>query len=56
MHIAIVPVLLGSDERLFDDLGPSTSNYRCVEHVCSPALTHVRIARTGRDFAGGLQR
>ncbi|MGD0394700.1 MAG: dihydrofolate reductase family protein [Acidimicrobiales bacterium] len=56
MHIAIVPVLLGSGERLFDDLGPSTGNYRCVEHVCSPAVTHVRIARTGRDAVGGLQR
>jgi len=49
MHLAIVPVLLGSGERLFDDLGPSTGNYRCVEHACSPAVTHVRIARTSRD-------
>lgn len=49
MHLAIVPVLLGSGERLFDDLGPSTDNYRCVEHVCSPAVTHVRFARTGSD-------
>ena len=56
MHIAIVPVLLGSGERLFDDLGLSTGNYRCVEHVCSPAVTHVRIARSGRDVVGGLQR
>jgi dihydrofolate reductase len=49
MHLAIVPVLLGSGERLFDDLGPSTGNYRCVEHVCSPAVTHFRIARTTGD-------
>jgi len=55
MHIAIVPVLLGSGERLFGDLGPSTDNYRCVEHVCSPAVTHIRIARTSRDVVGGLQ-
>ena len=55
MHIAIVPVLLGSGERLFDDLGPSTGNYRCVEHVCSPALIHVRIAQAGRGVDGGLQ-
>jgi dihydrofolate reductase len=46
LHLVIVPVLLGSGERLFDDLGPSTGNYRCVEHVCSPAVTHVRVART----------
>jgi dihydrofolate reductase len=54
MHIAIVPVLLGRGERLFDDLGPSTDNYRCVERVCSPAVTHIRIARTSRDVVGGL--
>jgi dihydrofolate reductase len=55
MHIAIVPTLLGSGERVFDDLGPSTGNYRCVEHVCSPALIHVRIAQAGRGVDGGLQ-
>jgi dihydrofolate reductase len=49
MHLAIVPVLLGSGELLFDDLGPSTDNYRCVEHLCSPAVTHVRFARTRGD-------
>jgi dihydrofolate reductase len=49
LHLAIVPVLLGSGERLFEDLGPSTDNYHCVEHACSPAVTHVRIKRTGRD-------
>jgi dihydrofolate reductase len=49
MHLAVVPVLLGSGERLFDDLGSSTGHYRCVEHISSPAVTHVRIARTGGD-------
>jgi len=48
MHLAVVPVLLGSGERLLDDLGPSASNYHCVEHVCSPAVTHVRLARSSR--------
>ena len=38
MHIAIVPVLLGGGERLFDDLGPSAGNYRCVEHVVRQPL------------------
>ena len=54
LHLAIVPVLLGAGERLFDDLGPGAGNYRCIEHVCSPAVTHVRLARTGRDVAAGL--
>jgi len=49
MHLAIVPVLLGSGERLFDDLSPSTGNYHCVEHTCSPAVTHIRLARTVLD-------
>jgi len=55
LHLAIVPVLLGAGERLFDDLGPSAGSYRCVEHVCSPAATHVRLARTGRGGAAGRE-
>jgi len=51
MHIVVVPVLLGEGERLFDDLGPSSGDYRCVEHVSSPTVTHVRVAQF-RD--GGL--
>ena len=54
MHLVIVPVLLGSGERLFDDLGASTESYRCVEHICSSAVTHVRLERTDRDVVGGL--
>ena len=53
LHVAIVPVLLGSGERLFDDLGTSAGNYRCVEHVCSPAVTHIRLARAGRGVVDG---
>jgi len=41
-----VPVLLGGGERLFDDLGDATGRYECVEVVSSPAVTHVRLART----------
>ncbi len=44
-HLAIVPVLLGRGERLLDDLGDSAGNYHCIEHVCSPAVTHVRFAK-----------
>ncbi|MCU1362958.1 MAG: bifunctional deaminase-reductase, C-terminal [Acidimicrobiaceae bacterium] len=51
MHLVLVPVLLGSGERLFEDLGASADNYRCIERVCSPAVTHVRIARNDRDDA-----
>ena len=53
MHLVVVPVLLGSGEPLFGDLGPSVGDYRGVEHVCSPAVTHVRMARSGRDVVSG---
>jgi dihydrofolate reductase len=51
MHLAVVPVFLGRGERLFDESIPLADNYRCVQHVCSPTVTHVRFARTGSDSA-----
>jgi dihydrofolate reductase len=45
IHLALVPLLLGSGERLFDDIGVGFEDYRCVEHVSSPAVTHIRLAR-----------
>jgi dihydrofolate reductase len=44
MHVAIVPVLLGGGERLFDNLDASAA-YECVEFVSSPSVSHVRLAR-----------
>jgi dihydrofolate reductase len=44
MHFAIVPVLLGGGERLFDDVDAS-GGYECVELVSSPSVSHVRLAR-----------
>jgi dihydrofolate reductase len=46
MHLAIVPVLLGSGERLFDHLDGGPVGYRCVELVSSPAVVHVRVVRS----------
>lgn len=40
MHLAVVPVLLGFGERLFEDLG-SLPGYRCADMVSSKAVTHV---------------
>ena len=45
MHMAIVPILLGSGERLFDHLDGGLAGYECVEMVSSPSVTHVRLAR-----------
>jgi len=47
MHLAIVPVLLGRGERLFDHLDGGPEGYECVEIVSSPSVAHVRIVRTG---------
>jgi len=46
LQLAIVPVLLGDGERLFENIGSSTEKYQCVEHVCYPAVTHVRLERS----------
>jgi len=46
LHLAIVPILLGGGERLFDNLDGGPDGYECVELVSSPAVAHVRLART----------
>jgi dihydrofolate reductase len=46
LHLAIAPVLLGRGERLFDRLDGGPEGYECVEMVSSPAVAHVRLART----------
>jgi dihydrofolate reductase len=46
VHVAIVPTLLGNGERLFDNLDGGPDGYECVEFVASPAVMHVRLART----------
>jgi dihydrofolate reductase len=45
MHVAVVPVLVGGGERLFDHLGPDDAGYHVVDHVSSAAVTHVHLAR-----------
>jgi dihydrofolate reductase len=45
MHLAIVPVLLGSGERLYDHLEGVTERSECVELACSTAVAHARFAR-----------
>jgi dihydrofolate reductase len=47
MHVAIVPILLGGGERLFDHLDGGPVGYQCVELVSSASVVHVRIARAG---------
>jgi len=45
LHVAVVPILLGAGERLFADDLPGDLGLECVEHVASPAVTHVVLAR-----------
>jgi dihydrofolate reductase len=46
MHLAIVPIVLGSGERLWDDLDEGLGGYACVELVSSRAVVHARFVRT----------
>jgi dihydrofolate reductase len=45
LHIAVVPILLGSGERLFDHLGAAGDRYECAELVASPSVVHVRMVK-----------
>ena len=45
LHVVVVPILLGSGERLFDHLDGGPHGYRCVEFVSSASVAHVRFAR-----------
>jgi dihydrofolate reductase len=46
LHVAIVPVLLGAGERLFEDLAGVAGSYECSELVSSPFVSHVRLVRS----------
>jgi dihydrofolate reductase len=47
LHLAIVPILLGRGERLFDHLDGGPVGYT-VEFVSSPAVVHARLIRGPR--------
>jgi len=44
LHIALVPMLIGSGERVFPESSPPPG-YVCVEHISTPAITHLRFER-----------
>jgi dihydrofolate reductase len=46
MHVAIVPILLGGGERLFDNLDGGPAGYGCAEFAGSPTVAHAWLART----------
>jgi len=45
LHVAIAPILLGTGERLFDNLGDAVDLYETAEVVSSPRVAHVRMIR-----------
>lgn len=51
LHLAIAPVVLGSGERLFEDVDLRALGYECIEFVASEDATHVVLRRNGRDDA-----
>jgi dihydrofolate reductase len=50
LHVAVVPVLLGDGERLFQDLGTAVEGWTCVEFAPSAAVAHVRLRRPAAVF------
>lgn len=44
-HLAMVPILLGEGERLFDNLDGGPTGYECVEFVSSSSVVHLRYAK-----------
>jgi dihydrofolate reductase len=45
MHLAYAPMLLGSGERLWDDLDQAPNGYEIADFVGTPAALHVRVVR-----------
>jgi len=45
MEIHVVPLLLGSGARLFDNTDGRQTAYRCVRVVSSPSVSHVKYRR-----------
>jgi dihydrofolate reductase len=45
LHLVVVPILLGSGERLFEGLGAAMDGWTCVEFAPSRSVAHVRLRR-----------
>ena len=45
LHLALVPILLGGGERLFDEPTGPLDDWTCVEFAPSASVTHVRLRR-----------
>jgi len=45
MEIHLVPTLLGSGERLFDDVGDDLHGLELVRTIAAPKVTHLKFVR-----------
>ena len=45
VHIAVVPVLLGGGERLFEGMDDVTPDWVCVEYAPSASVAHYLLRR-----------
>jgi dihydrofolate reductase len=45
MHFAVAPVFLGAGEHLFGDIDLPRLGFERIEHVTTPAVTHVVLAK-----------
>jgi dihydrofolate reductase len=50
LHVVVVPVLLGSGERLFEGLGDALDGWVRVGFGPSRSVSHVRLRREPADF------
>lgn len=47
MHVAIVPIVLGSGERLFEGVDLKSLGYECDQHAATDEATHIILSRRG---------
>lgn len=47
MEINLVPILLGSGERLFDAVGDDLHGLELVRTVAAPTVTHLKFGKRG---------
>jgi dihydrofolate reductase len=48
LHFVLVPMLLGSGERIFDGLGGLSDSYEVAEYIPSKTVAHVRIVKKAK--------
>jgi dihydrofolate reductase len=56
MHLAYVPLLLGTGERLFDSLGSTPIGYEVADFIGTQAALHVRFVRKASRRGGGSSK